>query len=195
MRWLDKFYVYFTYGGNNGTVLYDDPTAENQTIYTANEPSVTTTATYINTNAPPYYNVTFSGSSTKVVDKNSTLGATTQGLTVGNNLTTSGGAVNLNTNNPTVTVGNSWTNSCSVTQGSGNITVTGSVTNNSGGALSLGTGSLSTGRQILLPTMLAAFICKAATSFNGTVRKTLSTRVQRAPHLKWWLLAEGVPPP
>jgi len=49
----DQFYVYFTYGGNNGTVLYDDPAVENQTIYTANEPSVTTNTTYINTTAPP----------------------------------------------------------------------------------------------------------------------------------------------
>jgi len=139
----DQFYVYFTYGGNNGTVLYDDPTVENQTIYTANEPSVTTTTTYINTTAPPYYNVTFSGSSTKLVDKNSTLGSTTQGLTVGNNFTTSGGAVNLNTNNPTVTVSNSWTNSCNVTQGSGNITITNAL-QNSAGTFQLGTGSLTT---------------------------------------------------
>jgi hypothetical protein len=139
----DKFYVYFTYGGNNGTVLYDDPTAENQTIYTANEPSVTTTTTYINTTAPPYYNVTFSGASTKLVDKNSVLGSTTQGLTVGNNLITSGGAVNLNTNNPTVTVSGSWTNSCNVTQGSGNITITNAL-QNTAGTFQLGTGNLTT---------------------------------------------------
>ncbi len=139
----DKFYVYFTYGGNNGTVLYDDPLVENQTIYTSNEPSVTAATTYINTTSPPYYNLTFSGASTKVVDQNSVLGATTQGLVVGNTLTTSGGAVNLNTNNPTVTIGSNWTNSSNVTQGSGNITVT-SALQHSIGTFQLGTGNLTT---------------------------------------------------
>ncbi|MES2109489.1 MAG: hypothetical protein V4577_12105, partial [Bacteroidota bacterium] len=138
----DKFYVYFTYGGNNGTVLYDDPTAENQTVYTSNEPSVTTTLTYINTTAPPYYNLSFSGASTKVVDKNSTLGSTTQGLVVGNNWSTAGGGVNLTTNNPTVTVTGSWTNAATTSQGTGNITIGGALTNNSGGTLSLGSANL-----------------------------------------------------
>ncbi|MDB5133584.1 MAG: hypothetical protein JWP37_187 [Mucilaginibacter sp.] len=137
----DKFYVYFTYGGNNGTVLYDDPTVENQTIYTANEPSFTTTTTYINTSAPSYYNLTLSGSSTKLVDKNSVLGATTQGLTIGNNWTTSGGAVNLNTNNPTVTITGNWTNSTNITQGSGNITVSNTLQNNSN-TITLSAGNL-----------------------------------------------------
>jgi len=125
----DNFYVYFEYGGNSGTVLYDDPNAENQTIYTANEPSVTTTATYINITSPSYYNLTFSGPSPKVVDKNSPLGSGTQGLVVGNNWTTSGGVVNLSINNPTITVGGGWTNSTTVTQGTGSITTGGFVTN------------------------------------------------------------------
>ncbi len=120
----DKFYVYFTYGGNNGTVLYDDPTAENQTIYTANEPSVTTSTTYINIATPAYYNLTLSGASTKLVDGNSVIGVGTQGLTVGGTWNTGGtGAVNLNTNNPTVAVTSNWSNSANVTQGSGNITI------------------------------------------------------------------------
>ena len=125
----DNFYVYFEYGGNSGTVLYDDPNAENQTIYTANEPSVTTTATYINIMSPSYYNLILSGVSPKVVDKNSTLGSGTQGLVVGNNLTTSGGVVNLTINNPTVTIGGGWANSTTVTQGTGTITTGGFVTN------------------------------------------------------------------
>ncbi|SHN37242.1 T9SS type A sorting domain-containing protein [Mucilaginibacter sp. OK098] len=140
----DKFYVYLTYGGNNGTVLYDDPTVENQTIYTANEPSVTTSASYINSTNPnattSYYNLTFSGASTKVVDQNSTItGATPQGLTVGGTWATSGGAVNLNTNSPTVTVTGGWTNSAVVTQNLGNISVTGPVANT--GTLTLGSGN------------------------------------------------------
>lgn len=125
----DNFYVYFEYGGNSGTVLYDDPNTENQVVYTANEPSVTTTATYVNSTSPSYYNLTFSGPSPKVVDGNSTIGSGTQGLVVGNNWTTSGGVVNLTINNPTVTVGGGWTNSTTVTQGTGNITTGGFVTN------------------------------------------------------------------
>jgi hypothetical protein len=127
----DNFYVYFEYGGNSGTVLYDDPNVENQTIYTANEPSITTTATYINITSPSYYNLAFSGPSPKVVDGNSTLGSGTQGLVVGNNWTTSGGVVNLTINNPTVTIGGGWTNSTTVTQGTGSITTGGFVTNSS----------------------------------------------------------------
>ena len=127
----DNFYIFFEGGGSSGTILYDDPNAETQTVYTANEPSATTTATYINIVSPSYYNLTFSGPSPKSVDGNSTLGTVTQGLVVGNNWTTSGGVVNLGINNPTVTIGNGWTNSTTVTQGTGSITTGGFVTNSS----------------------------------------------------------------
>jgi len=127
----DNFYVFFEGGGNSGTVLYDDPNAETQTVYTANEPSATTTATYINIVSPSYYNLTLSGPSPKSVDGNSTLGTVTQGLVIGNNWSTSGGVVNLTLNNPTVTVGDGWMNSTTVTQGTGSITTGGYVTNSS----------------------------------------------------------------
>ncbi|MHB8207958.1 T9SS type A sorting domain-containing protein [Mucilaginibacter sp.] len=127
----DNFYVFFEGGGNSGTVLYDDPNTETQTVYTANEPSVTTTATYINIVSPSYYNLTLSGPSPKSVDGNSTLGTVTQGLVVGNNWTTSGGVVNLTINNPTITIGGGWANSTTVTQGTGSITTGGFVTNSS----------------------------------------------------------------
>jgi hypothetical protein len=143
----DNFYVYFEYGGNSGTVLYDDPLNENQVVYTANEPSVTTTATYINITSPSYYNLTLSGISPKVVDKNSTLGTGTQGLVVGNNLTTSGGVVNLTINNPTVTIGGGWTNSTTITQGTGTITTGGFITNSAtitGSAATITVGALFT---------------------------------------------------
>jgi hypothetical protein len=169
----DNFYVYFTKGGNTGTTLYDDATAENQTIYTANEPSVTTTATYINTSSPAYFNLTFSGVSVKVVDKNSTLGTATQGLTTGGRWTTGGGAVNLNTNNPTVAIGGNWINSTTVTQGSGDITVARSLTNNSGGVLSLGTANLFIGGGYTNNVGGVYTQGTGTTSFNGTGAQAL----------------------
>jgi hypothetical protein len=144
----DNFYVYFTFGGNNGTVIYDyASTTLNQTIYTANEPSVTTTTTYINTTLPggitttasaDYYNLTLSGTSKKVVDGNSTLGTGTQGLTVGNNLTTSGGIIDLDTNDPTVTITGTWSNTATANQGTGVVT-TGGMTNGAAGIVNCST--------------------------------------------------------
>lgn len=128
----DHFYVYFTFGGNNGTVLYDDPNNENQTIYTANEPSATATTTYINTNAVSYYNLTFSGPSTKILDKNSTLGTTTEGLTTGGTWTTQGSTLNMGSNNPTVTIGGNWVNSTTVNEGTASVSVAGYIQNNTG---------------------------------------------------------------
>jgi hypothetical protein len=174
---IDQFYVYFTFGGNSGTTLFSDNNAENQTVYTANEPSTTVTATYINTTSPAYYNLTFSGASTKVVDKNSTIGtATPQGLSVGNNWTTGGGIVNLNTNNPTVTVTGSWTNSTTVNQDAGPITITGSVINNASGVLNLGaspTGNLSIGGNYTNNSGGIYTQGTGTTFFNGTGAQTL----------------------
>ncbi|MDB5114653.1 MAG: hypothetical protein JWQ79_145, partial [Mucilaginibacter sp.] len=151
----DNFYVYFTFGGNNGTTIYDfASTTLSQTVYIANEPSLTTTQSFINTTLPSgitttssanYYNLTLSGTSTKAVDANSAItGSPTQGLTVGKVLITTAGAVALNTNNPTVTVSDSWTNNTNVTQGSGNITITNALQNNTG-IFQLGTANLTTG--------------------------------------------------
>ncbi|MDB5156348.1 MAG: hypothetical protein JWR50_1055 [Mucilaginibacter sp.] len=127
----DNFYVFFTYGGNNGTVLYDAPSGT-QTIYTANEPSVTTSQTFINAKLPSgvttipsvpaaasasYYNLTFSGG-TKAVDVNSAItgAAPTQGLTVGGALlNNTGSTLNCGTATP-VFYGN-YTNSGTFTAG------------------------------------------------------------------------------
>ena len=196
---IDNFYVYFTFGGSSGTTLFSDNNAENQIVYTANEPSTTTTATYINTTSPAYYNLTFSGASTKVADKNSTINvAPIQGLTVGNNWTTSGGIVNLNTNDPTVTVTGGWTNQAStvVNQDGGDIIIKGAVsntgtfnlgsanfyiggnyTNNSGGVYTQSTGTTffnGTGAQTLLDNSSAGTVFNKVT-FNGVNAASVST--------------------
>jgi hypothetical protein len=147
----DNFYVYFTYGGNNGTVIYNYTGIGNQTVYTANEPSVTTTKSYINTTLPAgstpitttssanYYNLTLSGTNKKVIDANSSItGSPIQGLTVGNNFTTTGGVIDFNTNNPTATITGTWNNTTTATQGTGVIT-TGGMTNGAGGIVNCST--------------------------------------------------------
>jgi len=111
-------------GTGTSTVYYNGTTQE---VY------ANTTAALDN-NPQTYQYLQLTGAGTKTVDAGT--------LTVGSDLTSSATAVALNTNNPAVTVGGSWTNSSSVTQGSGNITVTGSVTNNTGGTLTLGSGNL-----------------------------------------------------
>ena len=127
------FTVDFTNNGTGtGTVLYD-ATSGSQTIYT-------TGTTGIGINNYNYDYLTFAGASTKV------LGSGT--LTVGNDWTTGGaGAVNLNTNNPTITVTNNWVNSTNITQGSGNITVTNILQNNSN-TVTLGSGTLTVGNTL-----------------------------------------------
>lgn len=121
------FTVDFTNNGSGvGTVIYDAP-AGIQTVYT-------TGTTGIGINNYNYDYLTFGGASTKLL----TGGA----LTIGNDWTTGGtGAVNLNTNNPTITVSDNWVNSTGVTQGSGNITIANVLQNNSN-TVTLGSGNL-----------------------------------------------------
>jgi len=171
----DKFYVHFTYGGNNGTVLYDDPNAgDSQVIYTANEPSATTTQTYIGTTSPNcYYNLAFAGPSTKVVDPNSTLtisgGSTVQGLTMGGTWTTDGGIVDLRTNDPTVIVGGAWNNTTTINHDAGPITVGGMFSNNVSGDAS---GTLNCGTADITfkggYTNNATFVANATGNINFT---------------------------
>ncbi|AYL96300.1 T9SS type A sorting domain-containing protein [Mucilaginibacter celer] len=104
----------------HATVIYA-ATSGSQTVYTGAD------GTTIG-NAPQNYDaLVLSGASTKVVD-----GST---FTIGNSFNTSGGTVNISTNNPTITIGTSgtstasWTNSTTVTQGSGTIDLNGSLTN------------------------------------------------------------------
>jgi len=121
------FTIDFTNNGSGtGTVLYD-ATSGSQAIYT-------TGTSGLGINNYNYDCLTFGGASSKVV-ANST-------LTIGGNWTSGGtGAVNLNTNNPAITVTGNWVNSVNVTQGSGNITVTGILQNN-GNTITLGSGTL-----------------------------------------------------
>lgn len=111
------------------------------TIYAAasGTQAVYSSDTYVGSVPSTYYNLTFQGNSTKTA-----LAGT--GFSVESVLVTSGGAVDLNTNDPSVTIGTSsnngsWTNSASVTQGSGSITLTGDLTNS--GAISMGSAAFS----------------------------------------------------
>jgi len=124
------FTIDFTNAGTGtGTTLYDAASGS-QTIYA-------TGTSGIGINPQNYDNITFSGASTKVVGSGA--------LTVTNTLTTGGtGAVNLNTNNPTVTISGNLVNSTAITQGTGSITVTGTMQNNSG-TVTLGSGAFTAG--------------------------------------------------
>ncbi|WP_096356456.1 beta strand repeat-containing protein [Mucilaginibacter gotjawali] len=87
-------------------------------------------------NSPQTYQyLQLTGSGTKTIDAGT--------LTVGSDLTSSATTVLFSTNNTTAIIGGNWTNSSGLTQGSGNFTVSGSLTNNSGGTLNLGSGNLS----------------------------------------------------
>jgi len=121
------FTIDFTNNGPGlGTVIYD-AAAGTQAIYT----TATTGLGIV------YYNydyLLFSGASAKL--------AAGGAFTIGKNWTTSGtGAVNLNTNNPTVSIGGVWANSTTVTQGTGSITVTGPFINTTG-IVQCGTGNI-----------------------------------------------------
>ena len=124
---ITGFTIDFTNNGaGTGTVLYD-ATSGTQTIYT-------TGTSGLGINNYNYDYLTFSGASKKTV-----IGGA---LTIGNNWTTGGtGAVDLSTNNPTITVTGNLVNSTNITQGSGNITVSGTFQNNAG-TFACGSGSV-----------------------------------------------------
>jgi hypothetical protein len=106
----------FTTGGSGTGLVNYSATSGTQTVYAAND-------SFIGTNPSNYDNLTLSGAAAKTVDGGA--------LTVSGNLVTSGGAINLNTNNPAITVTGTWTNSANVTQGSGSIAITGNTSNSS----------------------------------------------------------------
>lgn len=123
------FTVDFTNNAGLGTIIYDAP-AGTQTVYT-------TGTAGLGINNYNYVNLTFGGASTKTV-----IGGA---LTIGNNWTTGGtGAVNLNTNNPAITVVGNLVNSVNITQGSGNINISNILQNNAG-TFTGGSGTLSVG--------------------------------------------------
>ncbi len=99
-------------------------TSGTQKVYSSGDAGIGTSPTV-------YANLDLSTASSKVVDAGT--------LSVGGNLTTGNGSVDLLTNSAVVTVAGDWTNSSNVTQGFGNISVTGNFINS--GNLTLGTGS------------------------------------------------------
>ena len=117
--------VDFANGGTGTSTVNYAASSGTQTIYSGSD-------SFLNSSPSVYGNLTLSGAASKTVD-----GGT---LSIAGNLNTSGGAIDLSTNNPTITVGGTLTNSATITQGSGNITVTGALSNS--GTLTLGTGNL-----------------------------------------------------
>ncbi|WPU96584.1 hypothetical protein SNE25_13755 [Mucilaginibacter sabulilitoris] len=152
---------YKSTGTGTCTVEYndDDNTAgTTQTVYASTDP--------ILDNNPATYNyLTMSNRVTKKVNAGT--------LTVDKNWISSGGIVDLTSNNPIVTVGGNWTNSCTVNQGSGKITITGSVINNSGGTLNLGIADLSIATNYTNNTGGIYTQSTGTTIFNGTANQTL----------------------
>jgi hypothetical protein len=118
---------------NNGTgsctIIYNSSSGT-QTVYTTNTPRVGQ-ADYV------YDNLSLSGASTKVIDGNYD---TNPGLTIGGNFVTQSGAVDMATNNTYFQVEGSWTNSTTVTQGTGKFDINGVLINN--GTLTLGTADM-----------------------------------------------------
>jgi hypothetical protein len=106
----------FTTGGSGTGLVNYAAISGTQTVYATSD-------SFIGATPSNYDNLTLSGAAAKTVDGGA--------LTIGGNLITSGGAINLNTNNPVITVTGTWTNSANVTQGSGNIAITGNTSNSS----------------------------------------------------------------
>jgi hypothetical protein len=113
-----------TGGSGTSTVYYDGTSQE---VYT-------NTTACLSSSPKTYQYLQLTGSGTATPD-----GGT---LSVGADLTSTAPSVLFNTNNPAVNIGGNWNNTSSAVQGSGNITVAGSLINNSGGVLNLGTGNL-----------------------------------------------------
>jgi hypothetical protein len=150
---------YNSTGTGTCTVEYSDNIDANQTVYAA-------TDNILNSSPTTYNYLTFSSSSTKKVNSGT--------LTVDKNWISGGGIINLTSNNPIVTVGGNWTNSCTVNQGSGKITISGSVTNNSGGTLNLGTADLVIGGDYTNNIGGVYTQSTGTTTFNGTSAQALN---------------------
>jgi trimeric autotransporter adhesin len=131
-----------------------------QEVYT------TSSSTFLNTSPQVYQYLSLTGTGTKTPDGSL--------LTIGADLTSSTPTVAFNTNNPTVTIGGNWINSSTANQGSGSITVTGSVTNNSGGTLSLGSANLSIATNYTNNTGGVYTQTTGTTIFNGASAQALA---------------------
>ncbi len=110
-----------------------------QTVYTNN--SITGLSSGVS-----YYDLTLSGG---------TITPASGTLTISDDLTTSATSADFSVNNPTVTVGDDWANSGSVTLGTSNVTVTDALTNNSN-TINCGSGTLTVGGQF---TNNDTFVC------------------------------------
>jgi hypothetical protein len=113
-------------GTTSASTVYYAAASGTQTVYNSND-------SYVGNTPTVYPNLVFSGASSKTIDGGS--------LTVGGNWTTGGGSVNMNTNNPSATISGNWTNATTVTEGTGNVSVSGTLTVNSGAVINGSTSS------------------------------------------------------
>lgn len=116
-------------GTTNASTVNYEATSGTQAVYADAD-------SYINATPASYPNLTFSGASAKKVDPGT--------LSVYGNWSTSGGSVDLVSNNPAVTVSGNWTHSNTVTEDRGDISVTGNLVINSGAVINGGTASAGT---------------------------------------------------
>jgi hypothetical protein len=144
----------FNFAGSVNAIVEYASTGSGQAVYTS--------ADGIGSAGGTYENLTFTGGS-KIVHGGS------MSVTVNWN-TTSTGAVDLNTNDPAITVGGNWTNSTDVTQDAGNIAISGSYSS-SAGTLTLGSGNMAVTANA---TITAGGITGSASSASLTVGGALS---------------------
>lgn len=142
--------------GGTSTVNY---TGDNQNIYT-------NTTSQLDFTPQTYQNLILSGTGTKTI-----LGGS---LTVANDFTSTAPNVAFNTNNPSAVIGHDWTNSSNVTQGTGDISVGNSLTNNAGGVLGLSSANLSIGGNYTNNVGGVYTQSTGNTNFTGTGAQTLT---------------------
>jgi len=116
--------------GGTGTVTY---TAASPTVYTTSTAGFGTGGGTIDTSKASYDNLTIQGTGTSTVG-----GATLGALKVAGNLTTASTTTFNTTGGTNTSVGGSWTNSATVTMGTGSTAVSGSITNSAPMTLSSG---------------------------------------------------------
>jgi hypothetical protein len=148
---------FFNNTGGTGiaTVNYS---GNNQTIYT-------NTTTLLRSDPQTYQNLILSGTGIKTINSGS--------LTIGNDFTSTAPTVLFNTNNATAAIGRDWTNSSSITQGTGDITVARSLTNNTGGVLGLSGANLLIGGNYTNNIGGVYTQSTGTTNFNGTGTQNL----------------------
>jgi hypothetical protein len=149
---------YNSSAGGTSTVNYS---GADQNIYT-NAPA------NLKTDPQTYQNLILSNTGTKTINSGP--------LTVGNDFITTAPTVlfNATSPNPTAVIGHDWTNSSNVIQGTGNINVANSLTNNTGGVLNLSTANLFIGGNYTNNANNGYVQGTGTTTFNGTGPQVLS---------------------